>query len=101
MLSPEHDVFEATRAAQALEAVRGGAKFDVILCDLMMPEMTGMDLHETLRRVAPDHAARMVSVTGGAFAPKARAFLDVRLNQRIEKPFDLVNLRALVNERVR
>ena len=41
----DHDVVALTRGAEALEKIRAGAEFDVILCDLMMPEMTGMELH--------------------------------------------------------
>ncbi len=101
VLSPEHDVTAVTSAAGALEVVRAGHRFDVILCDLMMPQMTGMDLHAELSRLAPDQAARMVFLTGGAFTAGARAFLDEVPNQRIEKPFDNESLHALVNERVR
>jgi signal transduction histidine kinase len=101
VLSPQHDVTAVTSAAGALEAVRAGNRFDVILCDLMMPQMTGMDLHAELSRLAPDQAARMVFLTGGAFTAGAQRFLDKVPNQRIEKPFDNENLRALVNERVR
>lgn len=47
--------------------------FDVILCDLMMPDTTGMDLHHELVRIAPDQVDRMVFMTGGAFTAKARS----------------------------
>jgi CheY-like chemotaxis protein len=66
----------------------------------MMPVMTGMELHEQLRRTAPDQADRIVFLTGGAFTPRARAFLDEVPNPRLEKPFALQTLRALINERL-
>ena len=53
--------------AEALALVLEGKRFDLILCDLMMPVMTGMDLHAELLIVAPDQAARMVFMTGGVF----------------------------------
>jgi CheY-like chemotaxis protein len=67
----------------------------------MMPQMTGMELHAELARLAPEQAARIVFVTGGAFTAGARAFLDAVPNQRIEKPFETQQLRAVLNDRIR
>ncbi|MEW5847815.1 MAG: response regulator [Myxococcota bacterium] len=100
-LSPEHDVRVTLGARDALELITKGERFDVILCDLMMPEVTGMDLHAEFLRAAPEQAGRMIFLTGGAFTPRARTFLDQVANQRLEKPFDAQHLRAIVNERVR
>ena len=66
-LSPEHDVATVTRAGDALARLRSGERYDVIFCDLMMPQMTGMDLHRELAAELPDQAARMIFLTGGAF----------------------------------
>jgi CheY-like chemotaxis protein len=101
ILSKEHDVVTTVAAAEALGRIRAGESFDVILCDLMMPQMTGMDLHGELRKVNPACAERMIFLTGGAFTPAARAFLDAVSNQRVEKPFDAQHLRALVNDRIK
>jgi signal transduction histidine kinase len=100
-LAIEHDVELAGSAGDALERVRRGQRYDVIVCDLMMPQMTGMELHAELARLEPDLAARIVFVTGGAFTAGARAFLDTVPNQRIEKPFETQQLRAVINDRVR
>jgi CheY-like chemotaxis protein/two-component sensor histidine kinase len=100
-LSTGHEVVVSSSAGEALKMLVAGEHFDVILCDLMMPQMTGMELHAELCRVAPEHAARMIFLTGGAFTPTARAFLDQTPNLRIEKPFDVRNLKALINDRIR
>ena len=83
-----------------LDRIEKGERFDVIMCDLMMPEMTGMDLHARLSQSRPSDAARMVFLTGGAFTTEAREFLDRVTNHRVEKPFDPVALRALVRDRL-
>jgi len=101
LLSADHDVVTATRAVEAFQRIEAGERFDLILCDLMMPQMTGMELHDRIVQIAADQAARMVFLTGGAFTPTARQFLDRVPNQRIEKPFDAQHLRVLVNDRVR
>jgi CheY-like chemotaxis protein len=99
-LAREHDVVYAGTAQEALVRLGEPQEFDVILCDLMMPEMTGMDLHAHLLLSAPEQAQRIIFVTGGAFTARARAFLEAVPNLRIEKPFNVQQLRALVNERV-
>jgi signal transduction histidine kinase len=101
VLRSEHDVIALTSAEEARALIARGDRFDVILCDLMMPGMTGMDLHAELGSLAPDQAERMVLLTGGAFTPRARQFLDALPNIRVEKPFDPKNLRALIRGLVR
>jgi len=93
----EHEVVTVDGAAAALASIRGGARYDLILCDLMMPEMSGMDLHDELSRIAPDQLSRVVYMTGGAFTPRARDFLAAVVNPRIDKPFDAGSLRTTVN----
>jgi PAS domain S-box-containing protein len=94
----EHEVRAVVRARDALDAVLAGEVFDVILCDLLMPGMTGMDLHDALTSAAPDQARRMVFMTGGAFTARASAFLERVPNARVEKPLDMPRLRAIVEE---
>ncbi|MBX3207663.1 MAG: response regulator [Labilithrix sp.] len=100
-LGDVHDVKAVSRASDALRRIDSGERYDVIVCDLMMPQMTGMDLHEELSSRAPDQADRMIFMTGGAFTARARKFLDTVTNQRLEKPFDSIHFRALIDDRVR
>ncbi|MCW5805526.1 MAG: response regulator [Deltaproteobacteria bacterium] len=99
-LRSEHDVVAINDPHEALRVIVTGERFDVILCDLMMPTGTGMELHARLLEQAPDQAANMVFITGGAFTSSTRAFLDEVPNPRLEKPFNITNLRAMVNDRV-
>ena len=90
-----HDVTVTTQAREALTLALS-RHFDVILSDLMMPEMSGMELYEALRRDRPDVAERVVFITGGAFTSAAQSFLERVSNVRLYKPFDAVALRSLV-----
>jgi PAS domain S-box-containing protein len=95
-LQREHEVMALTSAREAHARLTGGEHFDVILCDIMMPEMSGIDLYESLARFSPGLAARMVFLTGGAFTPRAREFLGQTKNPCVEKPFVPRDLQELV-----
>ena len=96
----ENDVTVLTRGDDALVLLLQGARFDVILCDMMMPEMSGPEFYEALRTGRPDVIDRVVFMSGGAFTPRSRDFLDRVPNSRIEKPFDPQVLSSLVRDRV-
>lgn len=92
-----HDVVGVATAAEALRDIREH-HFDAILCDMMMPQMTGMEFFEALLLVRPEYASRVAFVTGGAFTPGARDFL-ARVEKRVlDKPFDTARLVAVVDE---
>jgi PAS domain S-box-containing protein len=95
-----HDVVALTDAQQALERLTRGERFDVILCDMMMPQMTGMDFHARVAESLPDQVQRIIFMSGGAFTARAREFLAEVPNPRIDKPFDTPTLLALVNARL-
>jgi PAS domain S-box-containing protein len=100
-LGREHDVEALNSAEEALARIRSGERFDVILCDLMMPQVTGMDFHAELLRSFPEQAGRMVFLSGGAFTKRARDFLESVQNHRVEKPVDAQGLKALINDMLR
>ncbi len=86
MLGSHHTLVTATSAARGLEFVLGAeVPFDVVVCDLTMPGMSGQELHERLRASRPDTAARMVFVSGGATSERAAKFLDTV--PWVRKPF--------------
>jgi signal transduction histidine kinase len=97
ILGTDHDVTTITSAKEALRMVGEGARYDLILCDLMMPDMTGMDFHARLQQSAPDQATKIMFMTGGAFTEGTRAFLADARNVSIEKPFRAKTLREQVN----
>jgi PAS domain S-box-containing protein len=98
ILAPEHDVVAVTGGAEALEVLLGGAEFDVIFCDLMMPGVTGIDLHRHVREKWPGLESHIVFMTGGAFTPRAAEFLASVDNRRVEKPFSMSLVERVVRE---
>ncbi|MEJ7597567.1 MAG: response regulator [Kofleriaceae bacterium] len=100
-LKSAHDVVVETDARAALTRLTSGETFDVIFCDLMMPNMTGMDLYEELAAVSPELARRMVFLTGGTFSPRATQFIDSVANLTESKPFSPERLRSIAKDYVR
>lgn len=96
ILAAAHEVVVLQSARNAVERLETGERFDVILCDLMMPHMTGMDFHKVVAERIPACADRIVFITGGAFSSHARDFLDRVGNERINKPFDATAVRGVV-----
>jgi CheY-like chemotaxis protein len=101
MFAADYDVVPTTSAAKGLQILSRDGPFAVILCDLMMPERTGMDVYAELVRTHPEHARRMVFLTGGAFSPETNAFLDQVPNERIVKPFDAKQFHASLQRALR
>lgn len=95
-LSEMHDVEAVNGGQQAIHRLQQGARFDVILCDLMMPGITGMEVYGHVCAVSPEQARRMVFVTGGAFTAEAQAFLEQLGNPIVEKPVDIDRVNALI-----
>ncbi len=100
LLGNEHDVTLESGARGALERLERGERFDLILCDLMMPDMTGMDFYEALRATRPAELERVIFMTGGAVTERARDFLATLAGRAVDKPIDPKALRGLVRRHV-
>jgi PAS domain S-box-containing protein len=96
LLERDHQVQAVGSIAEAQALIDAGQGFDLIVCDLMMPYGTGMDLHARLSETAPHLARRMLFVTGGAFSAAAEAFLKRPDIRWLEKPFAAAELRQAI-----
>jgi CheY-like chemotaxis protein len=96
LLAPETEVIAVLCAEDALARLTSGEQYDAIVCDLMMPQSTGMQLYAQIAQVAPACLNRIIFMTGGAFTPQARAFLDKLDRPHLEKPFSERDLREAI-----
>lgn len=101
LLREFHDVAAEMDAREAVLRLQRGEVFDVILCDLTMPYMTGVEVFEAVAVLSPAMASKIVFLTGGALSQEASAFLDECANLVIYKPFSMNRLRAVVASYVR
>ena len=99
LLSTEHDVVTACNGKVALDLLEA-QEFDVILCDMIMPEMSGPDVYERIKARNPELVDRIVFLTGGAFTPTAHDFLSRTGNLLLQKPVTTTELRTLVRRLV-
>jgi PAS domain S-box-containing protein len=98
-LEPDFEVTVVESGREARRLLLEGPPFDVILCDLIMPGVTGMDLYDDVKRARPELCSRIIFMTGGTFTARAREFLSSVPNPALDKPFDLETLEALLRTR--
>ena len=99
-LSDENQVVFEPDAAAALARLRQGERYDVVLCDVMMPGIDGVEFYYRLAATVPQMARRVIFMTGGVLDERAAFFLDHVPNLVLVKPFDTGALRALIERRV-
>ena len=99
-LLSEHRVEVATSGRDAMAKLASeGNEFDLVLCDLMMPDVTGMDLYEEVEKQQPGLAARFVFISGGGVTERSRRFLETHADRVLPKPIDSAQLTRLLAKR--
>ncbi|HEX3477352.1 MAG TPA: two-component regulator propeller domain-containing protein [Kofleriaceae bacterium] len=101
LLRRDYDVTIACCGQEAIDHIVRGVRFDAIVSDVMMPNMTGIELLEELQRMVPDQAQRLVFLSGGAFTAQTRERLDQLGAPQLEKPVTAKELRACLVKIVR
>ncbi len=101
-LLSEHEVTIVSSGREAIDQLgKADTYFDAILCDLMMGDLTGMDVFEVIKLARPGMQKRMIFMTGGAFTPRASTFVSTIENPCLEKPFPLDDLMRAIRKVVR
>lgn len=93
-----HDVTVVESGAAALARIEGSSSFDVIVCDVMMPGMSGPRVYEAVSASYPELRSRFVFITGGVPHDAARLFLASVPNRVLTKPFDIAAVRDAVRD---
>ena len=94
----KHDVEVASSGRDALERLAKDSDFDLVLCDLMMPDVSGEHVYRAVSEHAPGLLPRFVFMTGGAFTERAQEFLAHFGGRQLEKPFNIDEVEVLLSE---
>jgi CheY-like chemotaxis protein len=99
-LQDEHDVFVVHSAGEAVVKLEHGETFELVLCDIAMPDFSGPDLYTTIAERWPGLLGRLVFLIGGAVAPEAVELMERSPIRTLSKPFKIERLKQLVLERM-
>jgi signal transduction histidine kinase len=96
VLQDEAEVEVLTDGRAAMTRLAPEERWDVILCDLMMPGVSGIEVYAAALERAPNLAGHFVFMTAGAFTPRARAFVASVPDRCLEKPLSVDRIREIV-----
>jgi CheY-like chemotaxis protein len=94
----EYETVTAANGAAAMRILKRDQSFDLIICDLMMPVVSGIDLHRWLAKEHEHLAIRFMFSTGNAFMPEERDYLAQVDNPRLVKPLAPRAFKKIVND---
>ncbi len=98
VLASENETKSFSDAEQALAYIRSGEKFNAILCDLMMPNMSGMEFYKLLGESNPELCEKVIFLTGGSFTDATENFLRQPGIRSYQKPVTTQNLRKIIRD---
>ena len=93
-----YQVETASSGREALSVLENG-RFDAVICDLVMPDLDGVDVHEAIISKRPELADKVIYTSGGAYTPRTAAFVAKNDIMFLEKPIHPQQLLSLL-ERV-
>jgi len=96
VLKEVQEVTSVQDVQAALQLLARGERYDAILCDMVLPGMSGVDFLQELERREPGLARRTGFMSSGTFSPQARELLASQPGELLEKPFEPERLRRFV-----
>jgi len=95
-----HSILEAENGREAVEMLQSEGKIDLVLMDIEMPVMNGIETTRYIRESMPFPVNQVPVVALTAHNPKLffEDFQDVGFNRLLTKPYSLEKLMKLINE---
>ncbi len=97
-LEPEHQATCVASVREGWALIERGEVFDAVLCDLVLPEVTGMDFYDDLLRARPDVARRVIFMSSAPLSRRAEEFVASVSNRCLDRPFAPEILRVAVRQ---
>ena len=91
-----YDVETVSSGKEALEMIKN-KRYGLILCDIKLPGLSGVEIYEQIEKVAPSLQKRIVFITGDVTSADTQAFLEKTKAPYVTKPFDIAKLKEEVN----
>ncbi len=98
-LRATYEVEAITSADQGLARLGQTKEYDLVLCDLMMPDMNGMEFFGHVQKLYPLYQDRIVFFTGGAFNDVVARFAEEHADRCLTKPLDMDQLHRVIEHR--
>jgi len=95
-LIADMDTVSAPNATKARELLRTDPAFDAVLCDVVMPGESGIELFQQLVESEPEYAERWIFMSGGALEPSEKLFLEESSSRLLFKPVVAAELREAI-----
>ena len=92
-----HRLTQASSGLEAIDLLAKHSDFDAILCDLMMPGTTGIDVYDKVQESDPELASRFVFISGGVFGDAMEERLSHLDRPVLSKPIDREMLRETLS----
>lgn len=86
-----------TSGTRGLERILSDDQFELVLCDLSLPDLSGIDIYARVQKERPELTKRFVVMTGGAVSTESRDFLESYEGPLLNKPFTLSQVESLVS----
>lgn len=94
LLGTRHEVRTASSHDEALAELAADARLDAIICDVVMPERTGLDVLAAIRAQWPALATRVLLITGGSISRTIDEGVEASGAPVLRKPFSFSELES-------
>ena len=98
LLSAEYMIYKAFNGEDALEIIRQHSDIDIILTDIMMPVMDGIEMIEKVRLDNKDII--IIAMTAVCSGEKISEVIEKGANQCLMKPFDIPQLELTLKKSI-
>ena len=96
LINEGHKVETVTNATDALERIKNG-RYNLILLDIKLPGMSGIEVYKSIQKIAQSLARRVVFITGDVMGGDTNDFISRTKAPYITKPFDIEQLKKNIN----
>ncbi len=100
-LQRDYDVSTCESSEEALELLKRDQNFDLILCDIVMPGMSGLDLYKILQKDYNDLSKKVIFCSGSGFGATSKVLSESYNNIYLQKPISMAKLKESIEKEIK